>query len=488
MFEALTDRLAQVFQRIGRKGRLTEEDVDEALREVQRALLEADVHYTVVRDFIAAVRERAIGEEVLRSLTPAQQVIAIVHQELVRVLGSERVPLQWASQPPTIIMLVGLQGSGKTTHVAKLGYHLRKEGRRPLLVAADIYRPAAVEQLRTLGKQHDLPVYDEGTKADPVETVKHAVKVARDQGYNPVIIDTAGRLQIDEPMMQELERMVEAVRPTEILLVADAMTGQEAVNVAKEFHRRLSLTGLILTKLDGDARGGAALSIRAVVGVPIKFIGTGERVDALEPFYPDRLATRILGMGDVLSLIEKAQQQISQEEGKKLQEKLLAGTFDLEDFLRQLQQVKKMGPLTQLLEMIPGMGQLLRQQQVQISDDEYKRIEAIILSMTPEERRNPDIINYSRRRRIAQGSGTTIAEVSQLLTQFKQMQRMMAELGQLAAGRSRGPLRGLLGAGNAFPSLPGLDGFPGIGTAPARPQPAAHHGRHQSKKKKKKRR
>ncbi len=484
MFEALTDRLTEIFQRIGRKGRLTEQDVDEALREVRRALLEADVHYSVVRDFIAAVRERAVGEEVLRSLTPAQQVIAIVHQELVRILGAERAPLQWAAQPPTVLMLVGLQGSGKTTQVAKLGYHLRKEGRRPLLVAADIYRPAAVEQLRTLGRQHDLPVYDEGTKANPVDIVKRAVKLARDQGYNPVIVDTAGRLQIDEPMMEELERIKEAVQPTEILLVADAMTGQEAVNVAREFHRRLDLTGLILTKMDGDARGGAALSIRAVVGVPIKFIGTGERVDALEPFYPDRLATRILGMGDIQSLIEKARQEISEEEGKKLQEKMLAGAFDLEDFLRQLQQVKKMGPLTQLLEMIPGMSQLLRQQQVQISDDEYKRVEAIILSMTPEERRNPDMINYSRRRRIAQGSGTTVAEVSQLLTQFKQMQRMMAELGQLAGGRGRGALRSLLGGGNPFGGLTGLDGMSGL---PARQTPAPPVARHTKKKKKKRR-
>lgn len=487
MFEALTDRLTAIFERIGRKGRLSEQDVDEALREVRRALLEADVHYGVVRDFVAAVREQAIGEEVLRSLTPAQQVIAIVHQELVRVLGSERVPLQWAPTPPTVLMLVGLQGSGKTTQVAKLGYHLKKEGRRPLLVAADIYRPAAIEQLKTLGQQHDLPVYEEGTKANPVEIVKRAIQLARERGYNPVIIDTAGRLQIDEPMMQELEQMKAAVQPTEILLVADAMTGQEAVNVAREFHRRLELTGLILTKMDGDARGGAALSIRSVVGVPIKFIGTGERVDALEPFYPDRLATRILGMGDVLSLIEKAQQQISAEEGKKLQEKVLTGTFNLEDFLHQLQQVKQMGPLTQLLEMIPGVSQLLRHQQVQVRDDEYKRIEAIIQSMTPEERRNPDIINYSRKRRIAQGSGTTIAEVSQLLSQFKQMQRMMAELGQLAAGRGRSPLRGLAGVGTLFGNTPGLDPLSGLGLPPKHHAPAGPSG-YRSKKKKKKRR
>ncbi len=480
MFEALTDRLTDVFQRIGRKGRLTEQDVDEALREVRRALLEADVNYRVVKDFIAAVREQAIGEDVLRSLTPAQQVISIVHKELVRVLGSERVPLTWASQPPTVILLVGLQGAGKTTHVAKLGHHLRGEGRQPLLVAADIYRPAAVEQLRTLGRQHDLPVYDEGTQAKPVEIVKHAIKLARERRLDPVIVDTAGRLQIDERMMQELEEIEAAVRPSEILLVADAMTGQEAVSVAEEFHRRLQLTGLILTKMDGDARGGAALSIRSVVGVPIKFIGTGERVDALEPFYPERLATRILGMGDVLSLIEKAQQQISQEESERLQEKVLTGTFNLEDFLNQLQQIKRMGPLTQLLEMLPGVGQALRQQQVQISDDEYKHIEAIILSMTPEERRHPDIINFSRRRRIARGSGTSMAEVNQLLSQFKQMQRVMAQLGDMAGvGRRRGGLRGLLGGGNPLAGLGdgGLDALMGQGMVPGGmpPGPSARH-------------
>ncbi|WP_038038138.1 signal recognition particle protein [Thermorudis peleae] len=500
MFETLTDRLTAAFQRIGRKGRLTEEDVDEALREVRRALLEADVHYRVVRDFVATVRERAIGEEVLRSLTPAQQVIAIVHQELVRLLGEERVPLQWAPQPPSVFLLVGLQGSGKTTHVAKLGALLKKEGRRPLLVAADVYRPAAIAQLQTLGQQNDLPVYAEGPNADPVDIARRAVAHARQYGYNPVIIDTAGRLQIDERMMQEVERIKAAVNPVEILLVADAMTGQEAVRVAEEFHRRLTLTGLILTKMDGDARGGAALSIRAVVGVPIKFIGTGERVDAIEPFYPDRLATRILGMGDVVSLIEKAQQQTSEEERQKLQEKVLTGSFNLEDFLHQLQQLKRMGPLTQLLEMIPGVGQLIRQQQVQISDDEYKHIEAIILSMTPEERRNPDIITYSRRRRIARGSGTTMAEVSQLLSQFKQMQRMMAELGQAAMGGGRrGALRGLLGGGgNPLAALGngGLDGLMGglptnlpSGSLPRRPpQPPPKAGKHAKNKKKHKKR
>lgn len=455
MFETLTDRLTDVFARIGNKGRLTEQDVDEAMREVRRALLEADVNFKVVREFVAAVRERAVGEEVLKALTPAQQVIGIVRDELIKILGEERVPLEHASVPPTIIMVVGLQGSGKTTHVAKLASHLKQEGRRPLMVAADVYRPAAIDQLQTLGEQINVPVYAEGTKGKPVDIAKNAVKLAKDRGYNVVLIDTAGRLQIDEPMMEEVERISKAVEPTETLLVADAMTGQEAVSVAEEFHRRLALTGLILTKMDGDARGGAALSIRSVVGVPIKYIGTGERIDALEPFYPDRLASRILGMGDVLTLVERAQAEVSEEESKKLEEKVLAGSFDFEDFLNQLQQIKRMGPLTQLLEMIPGVGQALRQQQVQISDDEFKHIEAIIFSMTPEERHNPDILKPSRRRRIAAGSGTSLAEVNQLVNQFKQMQKMMAQIGELTGGGGKGRrgLRGLLGGGNPFAGL-----------------------------------
>lgn len=452
MFDTLSDRLNDVFQRIGKKGTLTEQDVDDAMREVRRALLEADVNFKVVKDFVAAVRERAVGEEVLKALTPAQQVISIVRDELINILGSERVPLHTATQPPTIIMLVGLQGSGKTTHIAKLASHLRKEGKRPLLVAADVYRPAAIDQLETLGAQINVPVYSEGAKENPVKIAMNAIKYARSYGFNPVMVDTAGRLQIDEPMMRELEELTEEVEPTETLLVADAMTGQEAVNVAQEFHRRLNLTGLILTKMDGDARGGAALSIRSVVGVPIKFIGTGERIDALEPFYPDRLASRILGMGDVLTLIERAQTEITEDESKELEEKVLTGSFNLEDFLRQLQQIKKMGPLTQLLEMIPGIGQALRQQDVQVSDDEYKHIEAIIYSMTPEERRRPEIIKPSRRRRIASGSGTTQAEVNQLLTQFKQMQKMMADLGAAGAGKKKG-IRGLLSGKNPFAGL-----------------------------------
>lgn len=494
MFETLSDRLNDVFQRIGKKGRLTEADVDEAMREVRRALLEADVNFKVVREFVNAVRERAVGEEVLKALTPAQQVISIVNEELIKILGSERVPLETASPPPTIIMLVGLQGSGKTTHAAKLASHLKKEGRRPVLVAADVYRPAAIDQLQTLGTQIDVPVHAEGAKESPVKIAENAIKLAKNEGYNPVIIDTAGRLQIDERMMEELEEITAAVHPTETLLVADAMTGQEAVSVAEEFHRRLSLTGLILTKMDGDARGGAALSIRSVVGVPIKFIGTGERVDALEPFYPDRLASRILGMGDVLTLIERAQAEITEEEGQQLQEKMLTGTFNLEDFLGQLQQIKRMGPLSQILEMIPGIGQAVRQQDVQIGDDEFKHIEAMIHSMTLDERRHPEIIKPSRRKRIAAGSGTTQADVNQLLAQFRQMQKMMDQLGGMAGGR-RGKLRGLLG-GNPLAGMnpaelesmmqTGGVPTPGRGTPPHRPTTLPR--KHKKKKKSKSRR
>jgi signal recognition particle subunit SRP54 len=463
MFETLSDRLYDVFQNMGRKGRLTEQDVDDAMREVRRALLEADVNYRVVRDFVAAVRERAVGEEVLRAVTPAQQVIAIVNEELINILGSERVPLETASQPPTVIMLVGLQGSGKTTHVAKLARHLRGEGQSPMLVAADVYRPAAIDQLHTLGRQVDVPVYSDLQEGDPVKIAWDGIRVARERACNVVLVDTAGRLQIDERMMQELVDLTERIQPTETLLVADAMTGQEAVNVAQEFHERLALTGLILTKMDGDARGGAALSIRSVVGVPIKFIGTGEQVDALEPFYPDRLAGRILGMGDVVSLVERAQQQMTEEESQRLEEKVLEGRFNLEDFLDQLQQIKKMGSLTQLLDMIPGIGQALRQSQVQISDDQYKHVEAMIYSMTPEERRNPDIIKPSRRRRIAAGSGTTSDQVNQMLNQFRQMQRMMSQMGALAGGGGRGKrgglgqLRGMLGGGNPLAGMSEAD-------------------------------
>jgi signal recognition particle subunit SRP54 len=419
MFETLSDRLTQSLGKLSRKGHLTEQDVDEAMREVRRALLEADVNFKVAKDFIAAVRERAVGQDVLKSLTPGQTVISIVNEELINILGNEREPLELPERPPQIIMLVGLQGSGKTTHAAKLATLLRKEGRLPLLVAADVYRPAAIKQLQTLGRQIDVPVYEEGTAANPVQIAQHAIQFAKERGYSTVIVDTAGRLQIDERMMAEVADIERTIQPTEILLVADAMTGQEAVSVAEAFNNALGISGLILTKMDGDARGGAALSIRAVTGVPIKFIGTGEKMDALEAFYPQRLASRILGMGDVLSLIERASEQTNEEDAKDLQARLTKGQFNLEDFLEQIQKIKKMGPLNQLLEMIPGMGAQLRQAKAQISDDDYKRIEAIIYSMTYEERKRPQLIDGRRRRRIAKGSGTTREEVSQLIKQFE---------------------------------------------------------------------
>lgn len=446
MFETLTDRLQTTFAGLSKGGHLTEKDVDQAMREVRRALLEADVNFKVVRQFVQAVRERAVGEEVLKSLTPAQTVISIVNDELIKILGAEQVPLNAASTGPTIIMLVGLQGSGKTTHVGKLAGYLRGQGRNPLMVAADIYRPAAVDQLQTLGRQLEIPVFEEGTDQSPVKIARNAVKYAKDRGQDPILIDTAGRLQVDERMMAELEELEQEIQPTEILLVADAMTGQEAVNVAEEFNRRLSISGLVLTKMDGDARGGAALSIRSVTGIPIKFIGSGERLDALEPFYPDRLASRILGMGDVLSLIERAQAQTSEEEQAALEERLSEGHFDLEDFLEQLNRIKNMGPLSQLMEMIPGVGSAMRNQDVELDDDQFKHIEAIIQSMTPEERRFPDLIRKSRRDRIAQGSGVGSQDVRALIKQFDDMKKMMSQFGLMGAGgkRSKGAKRGLM--------------------------------------------
>ena len=432
MFESLSDRLQETLGKLAKNGQLTEKDVDDAMKEVRRALLEADVNFKVVKDFVARVRERAIGQDVLKSLSPYQTVIGIVNEELINVLGSEREPLRSPDRPPQVIMLVGLQGSGKTTHAAKLAVHLRKEGRNPVLVAGDVYRPAAVNQLQTLGKQINVPVFDEGIQANPVDIASHGVQFARERGHNPVIVDTAGRLQVDERMMQELVNVKASINPTEILLVADAMTGQEAVGVAEEFHRQLGVTGLILTKMDGDARGGAALSIRAVTGVPIKFIGTGEKVDALEPFYPDRLATRILGMGDVQTLMERARDQTSEEEAERLSKRMMKGSFDLSDFLDQLQKIKKMGPIGDLLGMIPGMGGQLRQVKDQISDDATKQVEAIIQSMTPYERRHPESISSSRRRRIARGSGTSTSDVNQLLSQFKEMRKMMGQMGNMA--------------------------------------------------------
>lgn len=432
MFENLTDKLQEVFSKLAKRGKLSEGDVDAALREVRVALLEADVNYKVVKDFVARVRERAVGAEVMRTFMPAQQVVKIVNEELIKTLG-EPSKLDLSGSPPHVIMLVGLQGSGKTTTAAKLALRLRKSGHRPLLVAADPRRPAAVTQLEVLGKQLDIPVYEEGSDVPPPTVCANAVRRAEESAYNTVILDTGGRLHIDEELMRELAEIKKNVSPQEVLLVADAMTGQDAVRAADDFNQRVGLTGLILTKADGDARGGAAISIRSVTGVPIKFLGVGEKTDALEPFYPDRLASRILGMGDILSLIERAETALDQEEALAVGRKLAKGEFDLEDFRRQLREVKKMGPLSQILDMIPGFSQISQELSPEITDQQMKRIEAIVNSMTLEERHNPQIINASRKRRIARGSGTTVQEINRLLGQFRQMQRMMK---QLTSGRA----------------------------------------------------
>ncbi len=435
MFESLSEKLQGVFDRLGQRGVLREEDVKAVLREIRLALLEADVNYKVVKRFTARVKEKAVGEEVSRALNPAQQVVKIVHEELVRTLG-EPGRLDLSGRAPHVLMLVGLQGSGKTTTVAKLARYLREQGHFPLMVAADIYRPAAIDQLERLGAQLGLPVYSE-RGAKPTEIARHGVEEANRRGADIVILDTAGRLQIDEAMMAELVSIRDAIHPREVLLVADAMTGQEAVNIAQGFHERVGLTGLILTKVDGDARGGAAISMREVTGVPIKFLGTGEKIEALEPFHPDRLASRILGMGDVLTLIEKAERAYDQREAERLERKLRKGEFDLEDFLQQLRQVRKMGSIGDLMGMLPGGNRILRQSR--LSDEEMeramKRTEAIILSMTPEERRKPKILNGSRKRRIARGSGTTVTEVNQLLRQYRQMQKLIKQLGRSKKGR-----------------------------------------------------
>jgi len=425
MFEILSDKLSKVFQLLGNRGRLTEKDVDDALRQVRLALLEADVNFKVVKDFIARVRERAIGVEVLESLTPAQQIIKVVNEELTSILGGEPSRLLSAPHPPSVAMLVGLQGCGKTTTAAKLSLYLKHSGQRPLLVAADNRRPAAIEQLVTLGKQVDIPVHHESPSVNSKDICAHAMQKVKDLTANWVVLDTAGRLHIDQEMMAELEQIKKELKPVEVILVVDAMTGQDAVRVAEEFHSRVGLTGLILTKMDGDARGGAALSIRWVSGVPIKFIGVGEKLGAFEPFYPDRLASRILGMGDVLTFIEKAETTLDEKKAKELARKVRDARFDLEDFLSQLGAVKKMGPVAQLAELLPGMSRLAGKLPDGAEEEQLKKVEAIIYSMTPEERRAPNIIGGSRRRRIARGSGTRPQDVNQLLNQFHQMQKLM---------------------------------------------------------------
>ena len=436
MLENLTEKLTGILGKLTSKGRLTDKDIDEALGMVRRSLLEADVNFRGARDFVAAVKERALGSDVLESLTPGQQVVKIVHEELTSLLTGGEHRLMPSSQPTNAVMMVGLQGSGKTTTAAKLALSLRRQDRKALLIAADLRRPAAIQQLETLGKQLGIPVYSEDPATSTVvQVAKNGMKRAEELGVHWAIVDTGGRLQIDNELMKELEEVKTAISPQEILLVIDAMTGQDAVNAAEGFHEKVSLTGLIMTKMDGDARGGAALSVTRVTGVPIKYMGVGERPDALELFYPDRMASRILDMGDVLTLIEKAQESVDENQAKEMERKFREASFDLEDFLTQIQAVKKMGSLSQIMEMIPGMGQMSSKLKAGALDDsQIERVEAIIRSMTREERQKPEIINGSRRRRISRGSGTTPQDINQLLNQFRQTQKMMRQL-----SRSRNP-------------------------------------------------
>jgi signal recognition particle subunit SRP54 len=442
MFENLSERLQGIFDNLGRVGKLTDKDVDAAMREVRLALLEADVALPVVKDFIKRVKERAIGAEVARSLKPGQQVVKIVHEELIETLGEAGKLNFSGSTKPHVIMLVGLQGAGKTTTAAKLAVYLRKDGRNPFLIAADTQRPAAVDQVVILAKQVNVPYYEEGTRSRPADIAVNGIKAAKEAGAAVAIIDTAGRLQIDDTLMTELEEIKRRTNPAEILLVADSMTGQEAVNIAQGFNSRVGITGLILTKVDGDARGGAAISMREVTQVPIKFLATGEKIDGFEVFHPDRLASRILGMGDFLSLIEKAEEAFDEAEALKLQKKLMENQFTLQDFLEQLQKIRKMGPISQLMGMIPGMDRMKNQINEEDAEKRMKRVEAIINSMTKAERNNPKILNGSRRKRIATGSGVEVRDVNEVLKQFRDMQTLM---GQMRKGR-----------------MPNIPGFPGM--------------------------
>ena len=437
-FENLSNKLQDVFNKLRGKGKLTEKDVKTAMREVKLALLEADVNFKIVKDFISSVTEKAVGEEVLTGLNPGQQVVKIVNDELVSLMGSTQSKLTFSSKSPTVYMMVGLQGAGKTTTTGKLAGQLRKQGKHPLLIACDVYRPAAIKQLQVVGSTYNIPVFDMG-QGDPVDIAVKGIEHAKANGNDIVIIDTAGRLHINEELMDELVNIKNEVRPQEILLVIDAMTGQDAVNVAESFNDKLGVDGVIITKLDGDTRGGAALSVRWVTGKPIKYVGMGEKMEDLEPFYPDRMASRILGMGDVLSLIEKAQQVYDDNAAKELEKKMRAQDFNFEDFLNQINQVKKMGPLKDLLKMIPGAGSL-KIDDMDIDDNATKGVEAIIQSMTKEERQNPDILNGSRKRRIAKGSGRSIQEVNQLLKQFEEMKRMMKMFGDMTKGK-KGKMR-----------------------------------------------
>ncbi|WP_025026550.1 signal recognition particle protein [Caldalkalibacillus mannanilyticus] len=436
-FEGLADRLQETLKKIRGKGKVNEADVKEMMREVRIALLEADVNFKVVKEFINNVKERAIGQEVLKSLTPGQQVVKVVNEELTALMGGEQSKIAVANRPPTVVMMVGLQGAGKTTTTGKLAKHLQKQNRKPLLVAGDIYRPAAIKQLQVLGEQIKAPVFSLGDQVSPVEIAKQAIAKAKEEHCDYVLIDTAGRLHIDEALMDELNNIKTEVKPDEILLVVDAMTGQDAVNVAESFNEQLELTGVVLTKLDGDTRGGAALSVKSITGKPIKFVGMGEKLDSLEPFYPDRMASRILGMGDVLTLIEKAQSAVDQEKAAELERKIRKMEFTFDDFLEQLSQVRNMGPLDEILNMMPGAGKVKGLKDLKVDEKAIGKVEAIVRSMTREEKQNPEMINASRRKRIAVGSGTSVQDVNRLLKQFEDMKKMMKQMTQMTSKKKK---------------------------------------------------
>ncbi|KYG35109.1 signal recognition particle protein [Alkalihalobacillus trypoxylicola] len=445
-FEGLAERLQGTLTKIRGKGKVSEQDVKEMMREVRLALLEADVNFKVVKQFIANVREKALGQDVMKSLTPGQQVIKVVNEELTSLMGGEQSKIAVNNKPPTVVMMVGLQGAGKTTTSAKLANHLRKKhNRKPMLVAADIYRPAAIKQLETLGKQLSMPVFSLGDQVSPVEIAKQAIEEAKKEHYDYVLIDTAGRLHVDEQLMNELQQIKEIAKPDEVLLVVDAMTGQDAVNVAESFNEQLDLTGVVLTKLDGDTRGGAAISVKAVTNTPIKFAGMGEKIDQLEPFHPERMASRILGMGDVLTLIEKAQANVDEEKAKELEKKMRTMDITFDDFLDQLSQVRNMGPLDELLNMMPGMNKMKGMKDLKVDEKQIGHIEAIVRSMTPKEKQDPSIMNASRKRRIANGSGTSIQEVNRLLKQFEEMKKMMKQMSNMTSGKGKKKGKGLGG-------------------------------------------
>ncbi len=453
-FEGLTSRLQNVFGKLRGKGKVSEDDVNEAMREVRLALLEADVNFKVVKDFIAKVKERAVGQEVMKSFTPGMVIIDIVNKELTELMGGTQSKLAKANKPPTVIMMAGLQGAGKTTSSGKLAKMLQKNNHKPLLVAGDIYRPAAIKQLQVLGEQIGVPVFSLGDKTSPVEIARQALQHAKDNGNDYVILDTAGRLHIDEALMDELKQIHAVAKPDEVLLVVDAMTGQDAVNVAQSFNEQLSLTGVVLTKLDGDTRGGAALSVKAVTGCPIKFAATGEKIEPLEPFHPDRMASRILGMGDMLSLIEKAQSGIDAEKAAEMERKMRTAEFTFEDFLEQMAQVRNLGPLDQIMEMLPGMNKVKGLKDMKVDEKQIGRVEAIVKSMTTEEKRKPELLNHSRRKRVAAGSGTSVAEVNRLIKQFDDMRKMMKQFSSMMGPKGpKGPkggmkgLKGLMGKG-----------------------------------------